>query len=236
MVRKIFSTLFLIALLSGCGPNILTAKGKVMNPLVKDSNELAFIRKVEIVRKEPSLKGRHAIVGVRGKIYATSALHEVAEIPHQDTNGNGLLVTFDIYSIHMAELVHFKDTYSFWIALPDGRRIKGEYHRLWKLKNLTQKVTGGSHRTHLIVRDKRTKTTTSYSHWEEVENEYQLYHRKVRIVFLAKDLVTLDTPYITVEAHGEQRLRRYIFLFTKNPRELMSAKEWSAYQKSITHE
>lgn len=233
--RSLMIAIFLV-ISTSCGPNVLQAKGKVMNPLVKDSKELAFIRQVTIVRKEPSLKGRHIIVGVRGKPRAEGALHEIAEIPHQHTNGNGLLVTFEIYSIHMAELVDFKKTYTFWIVLPDGRRIKGEYHRLWKLKNLTQKVTGGSQRTHLVVRDKRSGTTTAYRHWEEVENEYQLYWRKVRIVFLAEDLVTLDTPKVILEAHGEQRIRRYTFNFTKDPLDLMSEEERASYQEEKANE
>lgn len=229
-MRTLLSVMALVLMAgAGCGPNVLTAKGKVMNPLVKDSKELAYIRKVTIVRKEPRIKGGHYIVGNYQKPRALGELHETAEIPHQYTDGSGLLVTFELYTIYKDELVDLTKNYTFWIILPDGRKIKGETHRLWSLVNFTEKVTGGSMRPHLTVRDRRSGTSKTYSHWEEVENEYELFWRKVRIVFLGQDLIELDTPGIVLEVHGAQRIRRYIFNFTNDPTELMSKQEKTEY-------
>ena len=224
--------LFLMALV-GCGPNVLTAKGKVMNPLVKDSEELAFIRQVTIVRKEPRVKGAHLIVGNYRKPRALGELHETAELPHQYTDGDGLIATFEIYSIYKDELADFSENYTFWIVLPDGRRIKGETHRIWGLVNMTEKVTGGSMQPHLVVRDKSRGTTKTYHHWEEVENEYELFYRKARIIYKAKGLITLDTPKLVLEVHGGQRIRRYTFELTSDPTELMDKEEKEAYLKGL---
>jgi len=210
--------------LLGCGPNVLKAKGTVMNPLVKDTNEMAFFRIVTIVRKEQNISAGHMIVGSNAKPMALSRLREPAEIPTQRTNGNGLLMTVEIYSPHKDELVKPKD-YKFYLTLPDGRKIKGRLHRVWKLVDFTEKVTGGAMRRHLVVRDKRSGTTTSYSHWEEVENDYTLFWRKFRVVFLADDLITMDTKYIVFEVTGHQRTRQYTFKFETDPMKILTDEE-----------
>lgn len=219
--------------LAGCGPNVLEARGKVMNPLVKNSKELYFSRSVTIIRKEPDMEGRHIIVGPQKRPRALDRLYEIAEIPDQHTDGSGLIVEFGIYSKYKHELAEMRKNYSFRIILPDGRIIKGETHRLWALRNLTDKVTGGAMRTHMTVVDKRSGTVTNYRHWEEVENEFELFWRRIRIVFRAKDLITLETPSIVVEARGEQRVRRYVFEFTTDPTELMDDEEKASYLESL---
>lgn len=226
----------LVSMLGACGPNILTAKGKVMNPLIKDSKELAFNRYVTIVRKEPRITGGHYIVGNYKKPRALDELHETAEIPPQNTDGTGLLVTFELYSVYKEELVHLTKNYTFWMILPDGRRIKGSPHRVWGLVNLSEKVSGGSMQRHLVVKDKRRGIVRSYSHWEEVENDYELFWRKIRVVFLSRDLITLETTGIVLEVHGEQRIRRYVVDFANDPTELMSEKEKADYLEEKSRE
>jgi len=209
------------AFLTACGPNVLKARGAVMHPLIKDSKELAHIRIVTIVRKEPRVKSEHTIVGNFRRPRALGWLHEPAEIPKQITDGSGLLISVEIFSPHKEELVHPKD-YKFWLELPDGRKIRGKLHRVWRLVDLTEKVTGGSRRTHLVVRDKRAGTTQSYRHWEEVENDLGLFWRKFRVVFMAKVLITLDTKYVVFIVKGHQRERRYRFDFSTDPNDFLS--------------
>ena len=224
--------LFLICtILIACGPNVLNAKGTVMHPLVKDNDELYFIRMVTISRKEPRLRGMHTIVGAYGKPRALGKLLEHAEIPKQHTNGNGLLVTVEIYSVYKDQLVKPQD-YKFSLVLPDGRKIKGRLHRVWRLVDLSEKITGGSMRVHQVVRDKKSGSVQVYRHWEEVENDHQLWWRKFRVVFVTDKLITLDTKFVIFEVEGHQRLRRYTFKFTKDPIELMNEEEKKIYNKT----
>lgn len=220
----------------GCGPNVLSAKGTVMNPLVKDSDEFAFIRRVTIVRKEPNVRNENTIVGDYRRPLLLGELHETAEIPKQVTDGSGLLITFEIFSPYKDELVGLTKNYTFWLELPDGRKIKGEPHRVWALRDLTEKVTGGSMRTHQVVIDKRAGTATALRHWEEVENEYQLFWRKIRVVFKARDLITMETPKIVAVVRGERRVRRYTFVFTTDPTDLMDKDEKRGYLEAQTPE
>lgn len=230
MRSKLILLIAMTVLLGACGPNVLKARGTVMHPLIKDSHEMAFIRVVTIVRKEPRIRNQHTIVGDYRKPYALGRLHEPAEIPKQVTNGDGLLFTVEIYSPYKDELVK-PGSYTFWLELPDGRKVPGKLHRVWGLVDLTEKVTGGHMQTHLVVKDKAAGKAKAYQHWEEVENEYQLFWRKFRVVFVADDLITMDTKYVVFVVSGHQRERRYHFDFSRDPGDFLKESDIIILQK-----
>jgi len=66
---------------------------------------------------------------------------------------------------------------------------------------------------------------TVYKHVEEVENDFELFSRWGRIVFVAEGLMTLKTKYVVFVIKGFQRTRRYHFDFTLDPGEAM---DWAA--------
>lgn len=205
--------------ISACGPNVLSARGTVLHPMYKyksaeeDPEAPRNIpRKLTISRKEPRAGAQHTIVGVAGKPRQLGYLDETAEMPGQVTDGSGLYVDIEFYSIYKDEMDLEK--YEFWIELPDGRKVKGEVHRQDGIVNLSQQVDG-RHTEYTVVKD--GGQTTLYPHQVFVSNDFELFRRKGRIVFKTPGMLTLKTKYIVVVMEGGQRQRRWHFDFTLDP-------------------
>lgn len=221
--RSRFLGLVVVALVVGaCGPNVLNARGKVLHPMHEyaegDTEAARPPRILVIYRKENRVVVKHTIVGPQGRPKALELLGEYALIPDQSTDGSGLYVEALIFSNYKDELVSM-EKYGYWLVLPDGRRVKGEVHVARGLKDFTIKVTGAHMAPHLVV--KNGGQTRVYRHVEEVENEYQLYSRTVRILFKAPGLITRETAGATFVIEGFDRERRYRFEFTWDPDEAM---------------
>lgn len=231
MRSRLIPLTVLAMLLGACGPNTLTARGKVMHPLMKaeDTNEVAFVRVVTIVRKEPDLQHHHRIAGQYGTPMAMGELQEPAEIPEHIFKGDvlhGIMITVELYSPYKEELVREGiQQYAFTLVLPDGRRVPGKIDRAWQLRDFTQIVSGGAMRTHGVVRNRQSGSTTPIRGWTPVDNHHELYWRKLRIEFRAKDLITLDTDHIIFEVLGHRRLRRYRFDFATSELEILETEK-----------
>jgi hypothetical protein len=211
-----------IAALAACGPNVLSTRGKVLHPLHEfaegDTEAPRPPRILVIYRKENRVVVRHMIVGAQGRPRALELLGEFAYIPEQYGVGDGLYVEVMIFSNYRDELKDMGD-YEYWLELPDGRRVKGAVHVQHGRKDFTIKVTGAHRAPHLTTMNKTTGEVRVYSHIEEVENEYELYSRWARIIFVDPSLITRETPYITFVVRGYDRERRYRFDFTWKPEE-----------------
>lgn len=212
-----------ILLLPACGPNVLTARGTVMNPLVRDSAEFAYLRVVVLTRKEPRARAAHRIVGVAGVPPALGYLQEPVGIPKQTTDGSGLY--FDvgpIYSNYKDEMADFPEKYAFWLVTEDGERIPCRVHRSEPLRDHSVQVSGGSMQPHLVTKDRRSGTTTVYRHWEEVTNDFTLFSRRARVLCQAgRPFLTLETKRLTFVFRGHDRERRYRFDFVSDPEILL---------------
>ncbi len=222
---KFLATLCLCALAAGCGPNVLTARGKVLHPLYEyregDTETARPPRILVIYRKENRVQVKHTIVGPQGRPMALKLLGEFAEIPGQRSeNGSGLFIEVLLFSNYKDELKDMGD-YAYWLELTDGRKIKGEVHVQRGRKDHTMKITGAHMAPHLTTVNKSTGEVKVYRHVEEVENEFELYSRWARIVFSAEGMLTRGTTHVTFVVRGYQRERRYRFDFTWDPGEAM---------------
>lgn len=224
---RVLSLLCFFGLLTACG-NTLRARGTVLHPMYKyrqgDTEAPRPPRLLVIQRRENRVVVKHTIVGPQGRPMALRILGEFAEIPGQDTDGNGLLVEVLLFSNYKDELSSMSN-YQYWLELPDGRKVKGEVHVQHARKDHSVKITGMHMEPHLVVRDKQNKTVTVYRHVEEVENDLEMYSRWGRILFQAKGLITPKTPYVIFVVKGYWRERRYRFDFTHDPYKAMG---WAA--------
>lgn len=210
----------LICLLTGCGPNVYSVRRKVLHPMYKfgpgDEEQPRPRRLAAICRKDPSTTSMNTIVGARGTPRAMNPFCDVVEIPPQDTDGSALLFYWDFHTVLKEEVVELSD-YTFLLQLPNGRAVKGEIDQQWSYVDLTDTISGAHLQPHMIVRDEGG--THVYSHVEEVENDYPLFRRKVRIRFEADGLLTNATPFVVLIVRGYQREWRYRFDFTHDPAE-----------------
>ena len=224
-MRPYAYALIVVLACAACGPNVLSARGTVLNPMYRyepgaDPEMPRNIpRKLVIRRKESRAGAQNIIVGVNGTPRALKYLDETAEMPAQVTGGDGLYVDVQIYSIYKDEMDLEK--YDFWLELPDGRKVKGEVHRQDGMVNLSQQVDG-RHTEYTIVKD--GGQTTAYPHQVFVQNDFELYRRKARIVFHGPGMLSMKTKFAVVVMSGHQRERRWHFDFTGDPYE---AVKWS---------
>lgn len=213
--------------LSAC-TNVFRARGLVLNPTYvypAGSTEVPrFPRVLVIVRKETRLEKQNRIVGIYADVQALKPFQEFAAIPEQKTDGGALYVDTRIFSNYKDELSESGlEKYQFWLELPDGRKIKGKVHVQRGLKDYSSSLSGYHMQTHQIVRD--ANGVTAYRHVEEVQDDFNLYSRSGRILFVAPRLVDLQTPYVVFVIKGYEREWRYRFDFTDDP---YKAAAWAA--------
>lgn len=222
-------SLILACVMTGCGPNVYSVRRTVLNPMhvfgPGDEEQPRPRRLAAICRKDPGTVSANTIVGAYRLPRAMEPYCDIAEIPSQQTDGGELLFYWDFHAIAKADIVELS-SYAFRLELPDGRVIKGAIDQKWKYVDLTDKVTGAHMQPHLVVSD--SEGTHVYSHVEEVENEYPLFRRKIRIRFEAAGLLTAETPYVTLVIRGYQREWRYRFDFTQDPAEGLNPEDESA--------
>lgn len=226
---KVLAMLCLFGLLAACGG--LQTRGTVLHPMYKykegDTEAPRPPRLLVIERRENRVMVKHTIVGPQGRPMALELLGEFASIPQQDSNGNGLIIEILLFSNYKNELSEGSGLgqYEYWLELPDGRKIKGQLHVQGKVKDHSMKITGMHMEPHLTTVNKSTGEVKVYRHVEEVENDFELFSRWGRIVFVAEDLMDLKTPYVVLVIKGFQRTRRYHFDFTLDPAKAM---DWAA--------
>ena len=226
---KVLAMLCLFGLMTACGG--LQTRGTVLHPMYKykegDTESPRPPRLLVIQRRENRVMVKHTIVGPQGRPMALEILGEFASIPPQDSNGNGLIIEIMLFSNYKNELSEDSGLgqYEYWLELPDGRKIKGQVHVQGKVKDHSMKITGMHMEPHLVTKDKQTGQVTVYKHVEEVENDFELFSRWGRIVFVAEGLMTLKTKYVVFVIKGFKRTRRYHFDFTLDPGEAM---DWAA--------
>lgn len=216
--------LLLALVASACGPNVLATRGTVLHPMhdqSKDDPEAARPPRILVIhRKENRIVVAHQIVGVNGKPMGLQLLGEFAELLAGRSGPDRMYFDALIFSNYKDELARM-ESFSYRLELPDGRRIDGRVHVAAPMVDHTVRVTGMHQENHLVV--KEGNTVTAYSHPEEVENEISLFSRRVRIEFIADDLLTKETSGVTLVITGHQRERRYRFDFTDDPARAM---EW----------
>lgn len=225
-MMKVLAILCLFGLSAACGG--LQARGTVLHPMYKykegDTEAPRPPRLLVIERRENRVTVKHTIVGPQGRPMALELLGEFASIPQQDTNGNGLFIETLIFSNYKDELSAMSK-YEYWLELPDGRKVKGQVHVQGPRRDHSMKITGMHMEPHLVVRDRQTGQVTVHKHVEEVENDFELFSRWGRIVFVTEGLLTRETPYVVFVVKGYQRTRRYRFDFTFDPHRAM---DWAA--------
>jgi hypothetical protein len=221
--------LFLAAVISTAGcTNVFRTEGLVLNPTyvypAGDTEAPRFPRVLVHVRKETRVEKQNRIVGVYSDIQALKPFQEYAAIPDQRTDGDALYVDTRIFSNYKDELADKGlEKYDYWLELPDGRKIPGKVHVQRGLKDYSSTLSGAHMQTHQIVRD--SYGVHAYRHVEEVQDEFNLYSRSGRILFVAPHLVDKDTPYIVFVIKGYEREWRYRFDFTNDP---YKAAAWAA--------
>lgn len=222
---KVLAILCVLGFSFGC-TNVLRTRSTVLHPLYEykegDTEAPRPPRLAVIERRENRVAVKHTIVGPQGRPMALEILGEFAEIPDQKTEGNGLFIETLLFSNYKDELTSMSN-YEYWLELPDGRKIKGEVHVQRGLKDHSMKITGMHMEPHLVTRDKQTGETKVYRHVEEVENEFLLFSRWGRIVFVGDRIITKDTTYVVFVVKGYGRERRYRFDFTWDPYEAMES-------------
>ncbi|MEK7546441.1 MAG: hypothetical protein AAB554_05230 [Patescibacteria group bacterium] len=222
----------MVCLAAACGPNVLRARGKVLHPMYRhhegDTESPRLPRILVIYRKENRVVVKHTIVGPHGRPMSLDLLGEFAVIPDQVTEGDGLFIDVLIFSNYKDELTDMSE-YDYWLELPDGRRIDGGVHVARGLKDHSMKITGAHMQPHLVTRDRQTGQTRVHTHYEEVENEFSLFSRWVRALFVADGMITKATPYVVFVMRGNGRERRYRFDFTWNLEEAIQ--EFNKHEK-----
>jgi hypothetical protein len=229
-MAKVLAILCILGFSFGC-TNVLRTRGAVLHPMYKykqgDTEAPRPPRILVIERKENRVMVKHTIIGPQGRPMALKLLGEVAEIPDQATEGNGLFIEILIFSNYKDELTDMSK-YEYWLELPDGRKIKGEVHVQRGLKDHSMKITGMHMQPHLVTKDRQTGQVTVYKHVEEVENDFELFSRWARIAFVGDKIITRDTKYVVFVVKGFDRERRYRFDFTWDP--------YKAMEESNKHE
>lgn len=208
--------------------NVFRTEGLVLNPTyvyrAGDTEAPRFPRVLVIVRKETRIEKQDRIVGFYPEVQALKPFQEYAAIPDQKTDGGALYVDTRIFSNYKDELADDGlEKYEFWLELPDGRRVKGKVHVQHGLKDYSSSLTGAHMQTHQVVRD--SEGVHAYQHVEEVQDDFNLYSRSGRILFVAPQLVDKETPYVTFVIKGYEREWRYRFDFTDDP---YKAAAWAA--------
>ena len=217
-IKRSLSFFAILACAASCGPNVLSVKVTVTNPLIRD-NEI--IRAAFIVRKEPRATQTVAIAGAP-RLKSRGWLVESAEIIPQATDGNSLYIDASIYGITKDEIALSRN-YKYYLELPDGRRIVGEVHRLGELVNLSTKITGVGRHPTFKIRNAQGGTTQRYA-FQEVEDRQEFYWRQVRVIFHERKMITMETKWIRFVMEGEGRRRVFLFNFTTKAEEIPDPK------------
>lgn len=219
-----FFLLACVLFTGACGPNVLSTRGTVLNPLfaaraAKDPEAPRPPSILVIRRRENRVVIKHHIIGPQGRPMGLEILGEYAALIGERSGHNRMYFDAIIFSNYKDELVRM-ESYDYFLVLPDGRRIKGSVHFSGQLQNHTVKITGARLEPHLIVFN--GESATILSHVQEVENEIPMFARAVRVEFLATDLLTEETDGVTFIISGYYRERRYRFDFTSSPYKAMA--------------
>jgi hypothetical protein len=181
-------------------------------------------RMLVIVRKEIRNVKQFRIVGRVGDVPdALKPFREYASIPDQRTDGNTLYIDTRIFSNYRDELSdEGLGKFEFRLELPDHREIIGSVHAQRGILDYSSSLSGAHMQTHMIVHD--AQGYHAYQHVEEVQDNFDLFSRRGRIVFEGTHLVDAQMPYMVFVVKGYQREWRYRFNFTNDPN---VAAEWS---------
>ncbi len=218
--------LSLLVLLIGCGligPNTFRVRGTILHPLHDgrhdDPDAGVSPRILTIRRKETRVQVLHTIVGPQKTPMALSLLGEFCEIMADKATTGRLIFQCLLFSNEKDELTEMKQV--FTLRLPDGRNIPGRLHRTEALQDHTVMVTGAHQQPYAVMKDRENKTILVDTYVQEVENEFPLFSRAFQVIFEDKNLLDLETPYVTLTIDGDQRRWIYRFDFTNDPNAAM---------------